>query len=175
MYTVDKNFRYDKLLCKSLQRGEGLYLSVKTINYGDLSIQAVLSEKTSKLWLQVMTGHNNLPGFDYTSVSLHNCESHIRKGYGLPTCTWVMVLAKKNMMGTRWNSTIVHKGSQHGYVNDRGQLGWDHWMLWVSIRSTNSKVCLQPGFNLSPNNSLWTLFSIHLKKKKKKKKKKILI
>jgi hypothetical protein len=41
-------------------------------------------------------------------------------------------------------------------------------MLWVSIRSTNSKVCLQPGFNLSPDNSLWALFSIHLKKKKKK-------
>ncbi len=29
-----------------LQRGEVLYLSEKTINYGDLSIQAVLSEKT---------------------------------------------------------------------------------------------------------------------------------
>jgi hypothetical protein len=32
-------------------------MSEKTINYGDLSIQAVLSEKTSKLWLQVIIGH----------------------------------------------------------------------------------------------------------------------
>jgi hypothetical protein len=52
-------------------------LSEKTINYGDLSIQAVLSEKTSKLWLQVMT----------SLISLYKCKSHIRKGYGLPTCT----------------------------------------------------------------------------------------
>jgi hypothetical protein len=50
---------------QSLQREGGLHLSEKTINYGDLSIQAVLSEKTIKLGLQVIIGHNNLASFDH--------------------------------------------------------------------------------------------------------------
>ena len=42
-----------------LQRGEVLYLSEKTINYGDLSIQAVLYETTIKLGANmVINGHN---------------------------------------------------------------------------------------------------------------------
>ena len=45
-------FSFDKLLCKFLQREEGLHLSEKTINYGDLSIQAVLSEMTIELGIQ---------------------------------------------------------------------------------------------------------------------------
>jgi hypothetical protein len=45
VYTVQK-FTFDKLLFKSLQHGEGIGMSEKTINYGDLSIQAVMSEKT---------------------------------------------------------------------------------------------------------------------------------
>ena len=48
-----------------LLRDKELHLSEKTINYGDLSIQAVLSEKTIKLGLQVMIGHNNFASFDH--------------------------------------------------------------------------------------------------------------
>ena len=44
-----------------------------------------------------------------------------------------------------------------GHVNYWGSLGWDHWMLLVSFRSTDSKVCLQPGFFLALDNSTGAL------------------
>jgi hypothetical protein len=65
-----------------LQRGGGLYLSVKTINYGDLSIQAVLSVMTIKLWsTELWLVKITQPVLTISiKTSLHYCKSHIGKG-----------------------------------------------------------------------------------------------
>jgi hypothetical protein len=65
-----------------LQRGGGVYLSAKTINYGDWSIPAVLSEKTIKLWsteLWLVTITQPVLTISI-KASLHYCKSHIGKG-----------------------------------------------------------------------------------------------
>ncbi len=60
-----------------LQRGEVLYLSEKTINYGDLSIQAVLSEKTLKLGINIVINGHNLEMKQITQMGHY---THLRNG-----------------------------------------------------------------------------------------------